>query len=168
MDFSSIISSYLYADIFITFTHNIVIKRLNVMRLKNKTAIVTGGGSGIGRGIAMRFAREGADVVVADVDKGGADEVKEGIEEIGREAFSIETDVSDADSVDKLADRTIDKFGKIDILVNNAGVFVQKPIRNMEEEDWDKVLDVNLKGTFLCTRKVVDEMRQLPPPKSRI
>lgn len=128
------------------------------MELEGKTAIVTGASSGIGRGIAKRFAREGADIVIADIKTDAAENVAEEIKEIGQEALVVKTDVSNSDDVDKMVEATVSKFGKVDILVNNAGVFVQKPIQEMEEGDWDKVLDVNLKGAFLCTRRVVEEM----------
>ncbi|MFP4005268.1 MAG: SDR family NAD(P)-dependent oxidoreductase [Candidatus Hadarchaeia archaeon] len=128
------------------------------MKLEDKTAIVTGGGSGIGKGIALRFAKEGADVVIADLDIAGAETVRDEVKEIGQEALAVKTDVSDASSVDKLVEKTMKEFDGIDILVNNAGVYVQKPIHDTQEEEWDRVLDVNLKGTFLLTKKVTEKM----------
>ena len=128
------------------------------MRLEGKIAIVTGAASGIGRGIALRFAKEGVNVVVADVNLDGAKEVAKEIEKLGRKALALKVDVSSSGDVDQMVKTTIEKFGKLDILVNNAGVIVMKPIVDMTEDDWDRVLDVNLKGVFLCTKRAVPEM----------
>lgn len=128
------------------------------MRLEGKVAIVTGAGSGIGRGIAQRFAKEGADVVIADVNLDAAEEVAKEVEKLGRKSLAIKTDVSKAADVDKMVKKTVDKFGKLDILVNNAGIYIMKPFMETEEKDWDKVIDVNLKGVFLCTKRGVQEM----------
>ncbi len=127
-------------------------------KLEEKTAIVTGAGSGIGRGIAKRFAKEGANVVVSDIDTEGGEKVVEEIEDSNREAIFVRTDVSKKEDVSELVERTLEEYDEIDILVNNAGVYIQKPITEMEIDEWDKVLDVNLKGTFLMTRSVAQEM----------
>lgn len=128
------------------------------MRLKDKVAVITGASSGIGRGIAKRFAQEGANVVIADIQLDAAEKIVDEIEEIDQKALALKIDVSNPEDVDEMVSKTIEEFGKIDILVDNAGVFVQKPITEMEEEDWDKVLNVNLRGAFLCTRRTVREM----------
>ncbi len=128
------------------------------MRLKGKVAIVTGAGSGIGRGIAERFAKEGADVIIADVNLEAAKEVVKEIEKLGRKSLALKTDVSKAADVDEMVKKTVDQFGKLDILVNNAGIYIMKPLEETEEEDWDKTIDVNLKGVFLCTKRAVQEI----------
>lgn len=127
------------------------------MRLENKTAIITGAGSGIGRAIALLFAREGAKIIIADWSEAGqgtADEINKN----GGEAFFIKTDVSRAEEIDKMASLCLEKFGKIDILINNAGIVRQSPLHQTSQEDWDQVLNVNLKGIFLGSKKVLPEM----------
>lgn len=131
------------------------------MRLDNKTAIVTGAASGIGRSIALKFAEEGAKVVVADI----REEPREGglpthveIKDNGGEAMFIETDVSDKESVQKLFYNTASEYGNIDILVNNAGIFIQEKLDELPEEDWDKVIDVDLKGVYLCCKEAIEHM----------
>lgn len=128
------------------------------MRLEGKIAIVTGAGSGIGKGIAERFAKEGADVVIADINLDAAREVAKEVENLGRKSLAIKTDVSIATDVDKMIKMTVDKFDKLDILVNNAGILIIKPLMETEEKDWDRVINVNLKSVFLCTKRAVPEM----------
>ena len=127
-------------------------------KLEDKTAIVTGASSGIGKGIAKDFAEEGANVVVSDVDVESGEKVVGEIEDSGGSAIFVKTDVSDEEDVDELVEKTLSEYSKIDILVNNAGVYIQKPITEMETDEWDKVIDVNLKGVFLMTRRVAQEM----------
>ena len=122
------------------------------MRLNGKTAVVTGGGSGIGRGIALAYAREGADVVVADVNLAGAQSTAAEIERAGRKGIAIRTDVSDPGEVQELVDGTMAALGGIDVLVNVAGITMPLPILDTTPEQWDRILDVNLKGTYLCLR----------------
>jgi NAD(P)-dependent dehydrogenase (short-subunit alcohol dehydrogenase family) len=124
------------------------------MNLADRVAIVTGGASGIGRAIARQFAELGAGVVIADIDLEGAKAVAEEIEASEGEALAVEADVSKADSVEAMVQATLERFGQIDILVNNAGVGTLSSIVEMIEEEWDWVMDVNLKGVFLCTRAV--------------
>lgn len=124
------------------------------MDLKDKVAIVTGGASGIGRAIAHQFAALGAKVVIADIDLERAKAVVEEITTAGGKALAVETDVSQAAAVEAMVQATLDRFGQIDILVNNAGVGTLSSIVEMIEEEWDWVINVNLKGTFLCTRAV--------------
>jgi len=129
------------------------------MKLDGKVAIVTGGSRGIGRGIALRFAKEGANVVVNFVtNKDAAGEVVKKITKLGREAIAFRGDVSVASDVRKLVKTTIDKFGKVDILVNNAGFSNPSPFLELTENRWDRVVNVNLKGIFLCSKAVVTEM----------
>jgi 3-oxoacyl-[acyl-carrier protein] reductase len=127
------------------------------MRLKNKVAIVTGSGQGIGREIALTLAKEGTKVVVADIAATVNDVVKE-IEKIGSQALAIKVDVSKRKETEEMAQKTLQKFGRIDILVNNAGIFPFKSLLEMEEEDWDHVLNVNLRGVFNCTKAVLPIM----------
>lgn len=131
---------------------------IGIMMLKDKVAIVTGAGSGVGRAIALHFAKKGADVVVPDINLKGAQNTAKEIEALGRKSLVIKTDVSNSSDVDQMVKETVNKLGKIDILVNNAGICIQKPLMETTESDWDKVLDINLKGVFLCSKRVVPEM----------
>ena len=126
---------------------------------EGRIAVVTGAASGIGKGIAIAFAREGADIVVADkVDESGAAEVMEGISAHGRGALFAHTDVADEASVNNMAATSLARFGRVDILVNNAGIFTESLLENMSVDDWDRVVDTNLRGTFLCTRALINQM----------
>ncbi|MFO1059405.1 MAG: SDR family NAD(P)-dependent oxidoreductase [Dongiaceae bacterium] len=128
-------------------------------RLANRVALVTGAASGIGKGIALAFAREGADLVVADrVAEEGAAEVMAGIRQAGRAALFVRTDVADEGSVRAMAAAALGRFGRVDILVNNAGIFTESLIENLSIEDWDRVMNVNLRGVFLCTRALIGQM----------
>lgn len=128
------------------------------MRLQNKIAIITGAGSGIGRGIALAFVKEGAKVVVADWSEEGGKETVEQIRKIKGEAVFIKTDVSKAVDIDEMVKTCLDKFGRVDILVNNAGIVKFGPLHETPEEDWDAVLNVNLKSVFLGSKRVIPEM----------
>lgn len=127
------------------------------MKLKGKVAIVTGAAQGIGRGIALALAKEGAKVVVSDVSDKIADVVRE-IESLGSEALAAKANVADSKETEGMAKAAIKKFGRIDILVNNAGIYPFKPLVEMKEEDWDRVIGVNLKGVFNCTKAVLPKM----------
>jgi NAD(P)-dependent dehydrogenase (short-subunit alcohol dehydrogenase family) len=119
---------------------------------------VTGSGQGIGRGVALCLARAGADVVISDLVPERIAPVVAEAEALGVKALGIPTDVSRASEVARMVHQTIERFGKIDILVNNAGTLVVKPMVEQTEAEWDRVLDVNLKGVFLCCRQVLREM----------
>ncbi|MGA6923049.1 MAG: SDR family NAD(P)-dependent oxidoreductase [Nitrososphaeraceae archaeon] len=120
-------------------------------RLATKVAIVTGAASGIGLGIAQLFIREGAKVVFSDINKSG----KEAADAAGKKALFIECDISNAESVKNLVEKTLEAFGTIDILVNNAGILYLKPISETSDEEWDAIINTNLKGPFLLTREVL-------------
>jgi len=128
-------------------------------RLINKTALVTGSSSGIGRGIALRFAREGASVAVNyGKSKERAQEVVKEITSLGRRAIMIQADVTKPDEVDAMVTQVVKEFGKLNILVNNAGIFIEKPFEETSDDVWDKIMNINLKGPFLCARRCVPEM----------
>jgi 3-oxoacyl-[acyl-carrier protein] reductase len=131
---------------------------LSVKSLLDRVAMVTGSGQGIGRGVALCLARAGANVVIADQAAERIASVAAAVEDLGVQALGITTDVSRADEVKRMVQQTVERFGKIDILVNNAGTLVVKPMVEQTEEEWDSVLDVNLKGVFLCCRHVLPEM----------
>jgi 2-deoxy-D-gluconate 3-dehydrogenase len=126
--------------------------------LSTKTAIVTGGARGIGTGVANRLAEAGASVVVADLRKEEAEGLTKNLSEGGRKVKAITTDVSKEDEVQRLVDETVGIFGGIDILVNNAGIYPNTLLMNMTKEDFDKVMAINLRGVFLCTKKVAEKM----------
>lgn len=128
------------------------------MRLQNKAAIVTGSGSGIGRAIALAFAKEGAKVVVADLSEEGGKETAEQIHQANGEAVFVKTDVSRAADIDKMAETCLNEFGRIDVLMNNAGILKTNALHKISEEDWDKVLTVNLKSVFLACKRIIPEM----------
>ena len=128
------------------------------MRFADKVAIVTGAARGIGEAIALTLAREGADVVVSDVDLEGARRVAHEIEGLGRKARAIQADVSQREAVQWLVSETVSVFGKIDILVNNAGIIRRGTFVEHSPQDWEKVLSVNLGGTSNCTQEVVPLM----------
>ncbi len=124
------------------------------MRLKDKVAFITGAAQGIGRDIALKFAAEGADIVVGDINLQKAGETKAEIEALGRKALALELDVTDYAKVNEAVNKILDKFGKVDILVNNAGITKDNLLLRMGDAEWDAVLNVNLKGTFNCTKSV--------------
>ncbi|GIN61494.1 3-oxoacyl-[acyl-carrier-protein] reductase FabG [Robertmurraya siralis] len=129
------------------------------MKIEGKNALVTGASRGIGREIALELARQGANVAVnyAGSEKMANDVVDE-IKSLGREAFAVQADVADGDAVSNMMKRVIEQFGSIDILVNNAGITRDNLLMRMKEEDWDAVIDTNLKGVFLCTKAVTRQM----------
>lgn len=131
------------------------------MVLKDRVAIVTGASRGIGRAVAVRFAREGADVVVVAVeDQASAEAVKDEVETMGRRGLVRMADVSRRQEVEGMVQACIDNFGKIDILVNNAGIIHPAMFLELPEEQWDRVLAVHLKGTFNCTQVAGAAMRE--------
>jgi len=128
------------------------------MRLKDKVAIITGAGRGIGQATAVKFAREGARVVVCDLTPEWIDQTVALCREAGAEAIGCVADVRDLKSLQAMVKTTLDQWGRVDCLVNNAGIVMDAQLKNMSEEQFDRVLDINLKGVFNCTKAVVDKM----------
>lgn len=128
------------------------------MRLLERVAIITGGGRGIGRAIALGYAREGAHVVVVARNVLEIQKVAAEVRAMGHRSLAIPADISDESQVEHMVRETLREFGTIDILVNNAGVARCAPVVEMKTEDWDLVLDVNLRGAFLCCRAVLPTM----------
>ncbi|QIA27647.1 SDR family oxidoreductase [Thermaerobacter sp. PB12/4term] len=122
------------------------------MRFADRVALVTGGGRGIGAATALRFAREGAAVVVSDVDEGPAEEVASQIRQEGGRALAVACDVRDRGQVEAMVQRALDTFGRLDFLVTCAGIIRDNLIHKMTDDDWDGVIDTHLKGTFLCAQ----------------
>ena len=128
------------------------------MRLKDKKAIVTGAGQGIGRAIALKMAQEGADVVIVEINSETAAQVTEEVENLGRKALSVIVDVAEQRRVQEMVSNTLTAWGRIDILVNNAGFDRGGTLLKLTGEDWDAVLGVHLKGTFHCIQAVTPHM----------
>lgn len=129
------------------------------MNLAGKAALVTGASRGIGREIALELARQGADVAVNySGSEAKANEVVDEIKALGRDAFTIKCDVSNTVEVSEMVKETIERFGKLDILVNNAGITKDNLLMRMKEEEWDDVININLKGVFLTTKAVTRQM----------
>ena len=124
-----------------------------VIDLSGKLAIVTGAGRGIGAAIAETFAKAGADLVIADINEDSARQVAEKTQHIGRTALAVKTDVASPADVDRLFATVQDQFGGVDILVNNTGIWFRRPFLEIADDEWDNVLAVNLKGTFMCSQR---------------
>jgi len=129
------------------------------MRLKDKVAIITGGGRGIGKAIALGFANQGAHIVVAARTESEVIEVAGKVKKLGRESLGFVCDISDENQVKNLVDAAIKKFNRVDVLINNAGIGSMRPVYAMPLESFEKVLKVNLTGTFLCTKHVWQPMK---------
>jgi 3-oxoacyl-[acyl-carrier protein] reductase len=128
------------------------------VRLENKVAIITGGGRGIGRATALRFAEEGAAVVVVDIEQAVVDEVAEEIAATAAKALALQVNVTDRESVDAMVKAVMAEYGRIDILVNNAGITRDAQLKKMTSEEFGQVIDVNLKGVFNCAQAVTPIM----------
>jgi NAD(P)-dependent dehydrogenase (short-subunit alcohol dehydrogenase family) len=131
-----------------------------MIKFSGRVALVTGAGSprGIGRATALTLAREGADVVISDIDLSGAEKVSGEIRGLERRSLAIQADVTKEEEVANLVNRVLQEFGRIDILVNNAGITQPKRVLDITSSDWDRLLAVNLKGTFLCSKAVLPAM----------
>ena len=128
------------------------------MRLENQVAIITGGGRGIGRAIALTFAKEGANIAVVARTETEIESVAKEAANLGARALAIKTDVSDEDQVEAMVQKVMDEFGKIDVLINNAGVAKHAYIHEIDTAVWDLTMNVNLRGIMLCTRAVFRNM----------
>lgn len=128
------------------------------MKLKDKVAIITGAGAGIGYATALLFAKEGAKVVVADLDPKAGKETLNRIKKDGGSGLFIKANVAKVNDVRKMVEETLKHYGKIDILVNNAGIYTKGDVVTTSEENWDRILDVNLRGIYLCSKYTIPEM----------
>ncbi len=128
------------------------------MRVKGKVTIITGGASGIGRATALLFGREGAKLIIADFDSNMGSDFDGTLKGMGFESIFVKTDVRKSAEVQRMVELAVDHFGKIDVLVNNAGVGPVAPVVDLTEEDWDRVLDTNLKGVYLCCKYAIPEL----------
>jgi len=133
-------------------------KSETVIDLSGKLAIVTGAGRGIGATIAETFARAGADLVIADINENSAQKIAEKTQQIGRNVLVVKTDVASPADVDRLFETVQAKFGGVDILVNNTGIWFRRPFLEITDSEWDNVLSVNLKGTFMCSQRAARMM----------
>ena len=131
---------------------------------KHKTALITGAGQGIGRGIAVRLARDGYNIAIADINLNNLAEAAQEISALGVRVLKIEADVSSAHDVQHMIQATVDEFESLDVLVNNAGIYPFTPFMDITEEQWDKVIAVNLKSVFLCSQAAA----RIMPDGSRI
>jgi len=148
---------FLISEITINITQ--VDKGENMGRLENKVAIVTGGGTGIGQGIALEFARAGADIIVTSRRLSVLEKTAKEINAIGRRSLCIVTDVSQKMAVANLVQKVMADFGKIDVLVNSAAIGgIGEPLLELNEDDWDRSININLKGYFLCSQAVGKKM----------
>ena len=132
------------------------------MTMTDRVAIVTGAGSerGIGKSIALTLAKYGANIVVADLNLEGAEKVAEEIRGMGRKALALKVNVISKADVDAMMEKTIEEFGKLDILVNNAGITQPISVPETTEEDWDRIISVNMKSTFLCSQAAIEFMKK--------
>lgn len=128
------------------------------MLLKDKVAIITGAASGIGKATALVFGREGAKVMCADINAEGAEATARTIADTGGEAASIQTDVTQEDDIKEMISATVTRWGRLDALYNNAGIGVGNPVTQVSLEEWDRIIDINLRGVFLGTKYAVQEM----------
>ena len=129
-------------------------------RMKDRIAVITGAGKGLGEAMALLFSREGAKIVIFDIDETAGQDTVEQIREKAGEAIFVQGDVSKADDAVRLIDAAVDAYDRVDVLVNNAGIHVDKTVADTTEAEWDEILGVNLKGYFLCSKAVIPQMRR--------
>ena len=129
------------------------------MSEKRKVAIVTGAGAGIGRAIAIGLAKEGNSIIVVDIAQKAANETADMVRETGVEALSVIIDISKTEQIEEMVEKTVARFGRIDVLVNNAGIAANISIEELTQEQWDKVIDINLKGAFFCSQAAYKQMK---------
>ncbi len=130
------------------------------MRLKDKVAIITGAAKGIGAATAVKFGKEGAKVAVCDIDMESIEKTVNEIKEMGGEAIGFKVDITKKEEIEKMVKTLMDKYGKINVLINNAGIISDAQLYKMTDDQFDKVININLKGTYLCTKAVVSIMRE--------
>jgi len=130
------------------------------MRLKGKVAMITGAAMGLGKGTAILFAKEGAKVVIVDIEEEAGKEVVETIEKANGEAMFVKADLIHADQVQNAVKAAVDKYGKLDVLINNASIYGPGSVTDVSEEDWDKEIAVDLKSVFLCCKYAIPEMKK--------
>lgn len=130
----------------------------NIFDLSGRVAVVTGGAGGLGREAARGLAEFGAEIVIADRDQATLKEVKGRLKELGFEALALELDVTNQGSVKEVTEAITDRYGKIDILVNAAGINVRKSVMELDEDEWDRTVEINLKGTYLCCKNMGEVM----------
>jgi len=128
------------------------------MRFEDKVVIVTGGGKGLGKAISLTFAEKGAKVVIAEISINSANKVAREIKSLNQDCLVVRTDASNREEICNMTAIVKDKFNNIDILVNNAGAYLAAPVVDTSEKDWQRIIDVNLKGVFLCSQVVAKEM----------
>jgi NAD(P)-dependent dehydrogenase (short-subunit alcohol dehydrogenase family) len=128
------------------------------MRLKDKVALITGAASGIGQATALLFGQEGAKVMCADIDGEGAERVARQIADSGGEAASLQADVSQAADAERMVRETAERWGRLDVLVNNAGIYFVLPLTQVPEEEWDRLMGINLKGVYLGCKYAIPQM----------
>jgi len=130
------------------------------MKLQNRVALITGAAQGIGRAVALRFAAEGANVAVADLQVEKATAVAKEVEALGCKAVAFQADVTREADAQRIVTRTVEMFGQLNILVNNAGIEIVKKLEDMNEAEWDRIYAVNVKGMFLCSKYAIPELRK--------
>ena len=129
-------------------------------RLKDKVVLITGSGMGLGQAMALLFSREGAKIIVPDINTEAGEETVDAIRKEGGDAIFVRADVSKGDDAERMITTAVESYGNVNVLVNNAGVQVEKNVPDTTEEEWDYVLGVNLKGTFLCSKAAIPQMRR--------